>query len=128
MPVDEDRLHAILREYLDPNRAIRELERDVSSIRERLAKLEATKEEENRKELSDSANFHLGPGGPVRTPWGAMVPLAPPMGAASEKRDSQRPSRRRDSVFPRILLHLTDPRVLVVVSAAVAWLIGHFTK
>lgn len=126
--MDEDRLHAILREYLDPNRAIRELERDVSSIRERLAKLEATKEEENRKELSDSANFHMGPGGPVRTPWGAIVPMAPPMSGSLEKTQSTRPSHRHDSVFPRILLHLTDPRVLVVLSAAVAWLIGHFTK
>jgi len=107
--MDEAALHAMLREYLegDARKENRELRRDLSTLAERIARLEALQGVQ-QQELTDTQRLRLPPPG-----W------APP---------SAPPRKNSHSAFPRIVAHLLDPKVLVLIGGLIGWLSHHFVK
>lgn len=117
----------MLREYLEGSlrQDIRDLRRDLGAQGERIAALEAVRSLTEHQELTDTQRLRLTAQGPIAMPgWGppgppGTVPI--PVGSVPPKR------RRGSSDFPKALLtHLTDPRVLVILTAFLTWLASHF--
>ena len=109
----------MLREYLegDVRRENRDLRRDLSTLAERVARVEALQQAAiqaaQHADLTDTQRFKLTAAGIQIAPW-AGPPSAPPRG--------------RHSAFPRVLVHLLDPKVLIPLSAFIGWLAHHVVK
>jgi hypothetical protein len=107
----------MLREYLegDLRREVRTMGERLSTFGERMARIEAIQQASiQHQDLTDTQRLRLTAQGIQVLPgW------APP---------SSPPRRDKNSVFPKILIHLSDPKVLIPLSALIGWLSHHFVK